>query len=140
MPPLKTHCAISMKRTGNDFAELHRWIDEPASRLGYEHRVKRHYLNEADKVTIKGHLDARKKGLGEKAVIKWLFHIALDNLATAFKMSSKSFSYGPKTYNLMEFGLSKSGFIHCSFERVVSLARADYSSDFSLSIRFYLLS
>ena len=33
-------------------------------------------------------------------------------------MSSKSFSYGDKTYNLMHFGLSKSGYIHCDFERV----------------------
>ncbi len=118
MPSLRTHCAISRKRTGNDFAELHKWIDEPASRLGYDHRAKRHYLNEADKVTIKEHWDARKKGLGEKAVIEWLFHIALDNLATAFKMSSKRSSYGHKTFNLMEFGLSRSGFIHCNFERV----------------------
>ncbi|UCH70567.1 MAG: hypothetical protein JSV29_00870, partial [Candidatus Bathyarchaeota archaeon] len=55
---------------------------------------------------------------GEKGVIEWLFHIALDNLATAFTMSKKSFSYGRKTYNLMQFGLSKSGYIHCDFERV----------------------
>jgi hypothetical protein len=56
--------------------------------------------------------------LGEKAVIEWLFHIAIDNLATAFKMSSKSFSYGSKTYNLMEFGFGRSGYIHCEFDRV----------------------
>ena len=56
--------------------------------------------------------------MSEKAVIEWLFHIALDNLATAFRMSNKSFSYGDKTYNLMRFGLSKSGYIHCDFERV----------------------
>jgi len=118
MPALRTQSAISRKRTGNDFAELHRWIDKPTSRLGYDHRMKRHYLNEADRNTIKRYWDAKKEGLGEKGVIEWLFHIALDNLATAFKMSSKSFSYGPKTYNLMEFGLSKSGFIHCNFERV----------------------
>jgi hypothetical protein len=100
-----------MKRTGNDFAELHRWIDEPTRRLGYDHRMERHNLNEDDKNTI-------KKYWGEKAVIEWLFHIAIDNLYTAFKMSSKSLSYGDKTYNLMEFGLSKSGFIHCDFNRV----------------------
>jgi len=110
MPSLKTHCAISLKRTGNDFAELHGWIDEPTRRLGYEHRMERHHLNEADKNTIKG-------CWGEKAVIEWLFHIALDNLVTAFKMSKQRFSYGPKAYNLMRFGLSKSGFIHCDFRR-----------------------
>jgi len=118
MPSLRTHCAISKKRTGNDFAELHRWIDKPTKRLGSDHRRKRHHFNEDDKNTIKIYWDAKRKGLGEKAVIEWLFHIALDNLATAFKMSNKSFSYGPKTYNLMRFGLSKSGYIHCDFERV----------------------
>ena len=117
MPSLKTHCAISRKRTGNDFAELHRWIDEPTGKLGSEHRTKRHHYNERDKDTIKGFWDARG-GLGEKAVIEWLFHIALDNLSTAFNMSKQSFSYGDKTYNLMEFGLNKSGYIHCNFARV----------------------
>ena len=44
--------------------------------------------------------------------------IAVDNLDTAFKMSKKDFSYGDRAYNLMHFGLSKSGYIHCIFERV----------------------
>jgi len=118
MPRFRTHCAISKKRTGNDFAELHRWIDEPTTRLGYDHRRKRHHFNEADKNTIKSYWDAKREGLGEKAVIEWLFHIALDNLDTAFRMSNKSFSYGHKTYNLMRFGMSKSGYIHCDFKRV----------------------
>jgi hypothetical protein len=118
MPSFKTHCAISKKRTGNDFAELHRWIYKPTSRLGADHRVERHHYNENDKNTIKEYWDAKGEGLGEKAVIEWLFHIAIDNLYTAFKMSNKSFSYGHKTYNLMYFGLSKSGYIHCDFETV----------------------
>jgi hypothetical protein len=118
MPSVKTHCAISQKRTGNDFAELHRWTDGPTRELGTNHRIERHHYNESDKNYIKGYWDAKAKGLGEKAVIEWLFHIALDNLDTAFKMSNKSFSYGEKTYNLMHFGLSKSGYIHCDFERV----------------------
>jgi len=118
MPPFRTHCAISKKRTGNDFAKLHRWIDEPTARLGVDHRIKRHYYNEEDKNTIKEYWDSIGEGLGEKAIIEWLFHIAIDNLYTAFKMSNKSFSYGRKTYNLMHFGLSKTGFIHCDFEKV----------------------
>ena len=118
MPRFRTHCAISKKRTGNDFAELHRWIDKPARELGSDHRIERHYFNEDDKNTIKRYWDAKGQGLGEKAVIEWLFHIAIDNLDTAFKMSNKSFSYGDRTYNLMQFGLSKSGFIHCDFKRV----------------------
>jgi hypothetical protein len=93
MPSVKTHCAISQKRTGNDFAELHKWIDEPTKDLGSDHRIERHYYNDDDKNTI-------KRRWGEKAVIEWLFHIALDNLYTAFKMSKQSFSYGDKTYNI----------------------------------------
>ena len=111
MPSLKTHCAISMKRTGYDFAELHSWIDESAVTFGYDHRIERHHFNEDDKNAIKGRW-------GEKAVIEWLFHIAIDNLETAFKMSKQSFSYGDRTYNLMQFGLSRSGYIHCDFKRV----------------------
>jgi len=117
MPSLKTHCAISMKRTGIDFEELHGWIDASAEELGYDHRTRRHHFNQSDKNTIKGYWDA-KGGLGEKAVIEWLFHIALDNLSTAFKMSKQGFSYGDKAYNLMEFGLNKSGYIHCNFRTV----------------------
>jgi len=111
MPSVKIHCAISKKRTCNDFKELHKWIDESAPILGPDHRTERHSLKEDDKNTI-------KRRWGEKAVIEWLFHIAIDNLYTAFKMSSKGFSYGRKAYNLMEFGLSKSGYIHCNFDTV----------------------
>jgi hypothetical protein len=118
MPSFRTHCAISLKRTGNGFAELHRWIDEPQSRLGSDHRIERHHYNESDKNYIKGYWDKKREGLGEKAVIEWLFHIALDNLATAFKMSKQSFSYGDKAYNMMEFGFGTSGYIHCEFNRV----------------------
>jgi len=118
MPSIKTHCAISQIRTSNSFAGLHEWIDEPARKLGADHRMKRHYYNENDKNYIKGYWNSKGEGLGEKAVIEWLFHIALDNLHTAFKMSKKNFSYGDKAYNLMHFGLSKSGYIHCRFERV----------------------
>jgi hypothetical protein len=81
------------------------------SRLGSDHRIERHYYNEDVKNTIKRHWDGKRVGLGEKAVVEWLFHIAIDNLATAFKMSSKSFSYGSKTYNLMEFGFGRSGYM-----------------------------
>ena len=70
MPRFRTHCAISKKRTGNNFAELHSWIDEPTKRLGYGHRIERHHFNEHDKNTIKRCWDAKREGLGEKAVIE----------------------------------------------------------------------
>jgi hypothetical protein len=69
------------------------------------------------RIRLRG-VDAKREDLGEKAVVEWLFHIALDNLSTAFKMSKQDFSYGDRTFNLMEFGLSKSGYIHCDFRRV----------------------
>ena len=118
MPNLKTHCAISKKRTNYDFADLHKWIDEPKKKLGFDHRQERHYFNERDMKYIKNYWDKRKKGLGEKAIIEWLFHIAIDNLDTAFRLSSKDFSYGEKTFNFMEFGIQKSGFIHCNFDHL----------------------
>lgn len=113
MPDVKIHCAISLKRTGDDFAELHEWIDDSQAleEFGSDHRRKRHFFTEEDKNTIKG-------CWGEKAVIEWLFHIAIDNLVTAYEMSSKDFSYGHKTYNLMKFGLCKSGYVYCDFDTV----------------------
>ena len=118
MPNLKTHCAISYKRTGRSFKELHKWIDEPCKRLGSNHRIERHYLNDKDMKKIKKYWDSKGKGLGQKAVIEWLFHIALDNMETAFKFSKKSWSYGENAYNLLEFGLTKNGYIHCDFNHV----------------------
>jgi hypothetical protein len=114
MPRLKTHCAISKKRTDEDYRELHEWIDESAKNLGIDHRTERHSYNKEEEKRI-------KERWGEKAVIEWLFHIAIDNLHTAFKLSKKSSCYGSHTYNLMEIGLSKNNFIHCKFDRVNDL-------------------
>ncbi|MBA3014867.1 MAG: hypothetical protein KKD63_02905 [Proteobacteria bacterium] len=36
MPPTEKHFATSMDRTGKDYADLHRWIDDP------EHKNERH--------------------------------------------------------------------------------------------------
>jgi len=91
-----------------EFRFPYKLIDTDAfGRLGADHRMERHFYSEDVKNTIKRYWDAKGEGLGEKAVVEWLFHIAIDNLATAFRMSSKSFSYGPKTYNLMEFGFGQ---------------------------------
>lgn len=116
MPNLRTHCAISKKRTGYGFEGLHKWIDEPAKEYGMNHRIKRHYLNDKDLKNIKKFWDRKKgKGWGQKAVIEWLFHIALDNMDTAFKFSKQEWSYGNRAFNHMEFGLANNGFIHCDF-------------------------
>ena len=115
MPNLKQHCAISKKRTGFDFMDLHKWIDEPAKDLGYDHRTKRHAYNVQEEKFIENYWERKKgKGWGQKAVVEWLFHIALDNLSTAFKKSYKV--YKGNTYNYMAFGLSKSQYIYNDYE------------------------
>jgi type I restriction-modification system DNA methylase subunit len=116
MPNLYTHCAISKKRTGFDFKELHQWIDESQKELGKNHRKFHHSLNDSELKKIKKHWDREKgEGWGDKAVIEWLFHIAIDNLETAYKYSK--LSYGDQTYNYFQFGLLSNGFIDCKFKR-----------------------
>ena len=48
MPRLRVHCAISKKRTGQDFKELHEWIDKSAETLGIDHRIGRHSYNKEE--------------------------------------------------------------------------------------------
>lgn len=118
MPNLKAHCAISYQRTGFSFEELHQWIDNPpdAKYLGSDHRIERHAYTKEDMNTIKDYWDRRKgPGWGEKAIIEWLFHIAIDNISTAFKYSKSH--YGKNTYNLIEIGIATSGFINVKFNR-----------------------
>lgn len=128
MPSNRVHCAISKKRTEQTFEELHHWIDEYSKELGIEHRIKRHYYNKENEQYILNHW-------GDKAVVEWLFHIALDNLRTAYK---KSFHvYGDKTFNLLNIGLFNSGYIglecyHVSEEELKNKFiddRNDYSDD-----------
>ena len=119
MPSVKVHCAISEKRTGCAFGKLHEWIDEDADELGVDHRKKRHYFNRKDQRQIKDYWDAKKgEGWGEKAVVEWLFHIALDNLETAYKLSLNGNSYGSNTYNYIELLLNPNGYIDCRFDRI----------------------
>jgi hypothetical protein len=138
MPGFKTHCAISKKRTNYGFSELHRWIDDPSKKRGMNHRTERHSFNETDAKKIKEYWDNKKgRGWGQKAVIEWLFHIAIDNLHTAFKWSNKSFSYGENAYNFMEFELNRSGFIHCNFERMDERDMSDMFDDDYLEKDYY---
>jgi hypothetical protein len=119
MPRLEVHCAISKKRTGFGFEDLHRWIDNGAKTMGIDHRRKRHHFNLEDQKTIKDHWDKTKgEGRGERAVVEWLFHIALDNLQTAHKFSLNKNSYGANTCNHIDVVLNPNGYIDCRFDRV----------------------
>ncbi len=120
MPNLAAHCAISRQRTGFDFESLHQWIDHPPEDrfLGPDHRIVRHSYDSRDMEYIRNHWEREKgPGWGEKAVVEWLFHIAIDNLSTAYKFSRGC--YGGNTYNLIHVGIEESGFVHVGHERVL---------------------
>lgn len=85
MPNKETHCAISKKRTNNEFRELHEWMDEATKYLKHNHRLERHFFTQEYKEFI-------EKEWGKKAVVEWLFHIALDNLETANKFAVDTYN------------------------------------------------
>ena len=117
MPSLRVHCAMSKERTGRDFKELHEWMDAPYKKYGHNHRLKRHAYTERDEKFIREHWDKKQKGLGDKAVVEWLFHIAIDNLSTSFKKAKRT--YGKRAYNYFIFGLSHhTRFIRFDFDRL----------------------
>ena len=101
MPCIEEHCKISLQRSKgkNDFRELHEWIDEPKKELGVNHRLLRHTDNATDREYI-------KNNWGDKAVVEWLFHIAIDNLVTAYRSSNEV--YGT-AYNYYRFALPDHG-------------------------------
>lgn len=113
MPKNSKHCAISKGRTGFNFKELHKWIDEDESNSGINHRKKRHYYNTKDEKQIRDYWNKQGrikgfKNLGDKAVVEWLFHIALDNLETAMKEGKKTYK---KLHNFFRFGWDENGYI-----------------------------
>lgn len=84
MPNVTVHCAISRKRTGDMYKELHEWMDEATEYLGHNHRLERHFFTQEYK-------DYIERKWGKKAVVEWLFHIALDNLETANKYAVNAY-------------------------------------------------
>lgn len=119
MPSLKIHCKISEERTGFNFKKLHEWIDEPSKTLGFNHRIKRHAYNKKESLEIKKFWEKELgEGWGDKAVVEWLFHIALDNLDTAFKKAGKVYRKN-HVYNFFKFGMiPDSKFIFFDFKHL----------------------
>ena len=81
MPSLKTHKAISKRRTGSDYARLHRWMD---IKEGINHRQINHNLKDI------GYLKRnwRKYGKSYSEVVKeFLHHITLDWQSTEKKFN-----------------------------------------------------
>ena len=118
MPSNRVHCAISKARTKFDFKELHEWIDMDKKGLGVNHRLCRHAFNTKDEKTIEMYWDKKNgKGEGKKAVVEWLFHIAIDNLETAFKEAGKAYK-GDNAFNFFKIGLMQdSKYIFFDFKR-----------------------
>ncbi|MDD4083274.1 MAG: hypothetical protein PHD05_07840, partial [Sphaerochaetaceae bacterium] len=95
------------------------WIDEDGDHLGINRRTKRHAYNTKEEKQIKDYWDKKKgKGWGDKAVVEWLFHIAMDNLETAFKRSKKGYRKN-NIYNFFKVGmLPDSKYLFCDFDRL----------------------
>jgi hypothetical protein len=72
MPSHEEHCQDSLKRYGKRFDDLHRWLDEPSTLMGTNHRIHRH-----DPVTTP---KLAKELFGEFADQAALDHIRLDEL------------------------------------------------------------
>jgi hypothetical protein len=109
MPKNQVHCAISKKRTGKDYKELHEWIDEGHNERGVDHRAKRHYY------TAELRKEVENRFGGKEAVSEWLFHIALDNLDTYI---INEWGYVGNGYNFFKFGFEENGFIHVEEEDI----------------------
>ncbi|MFW9881497.1 MAG: hypothetical protein ACFFG0_51185 [Candidatus Thorarchaeota archaeon] len=123
MPELRAHCKISRDRTSEEFEDLHRWIDNPpeAKILGVNHRIKRHAYKVEDEEYI-------KNIWGEKGVIEWLFHVAIDNIHTAYKLAKKY--YGVKAFNFIQIGINPdTNFIYVDHDRVSKRDLSDIFND-----------
>ena len=106
MPNFKVHCEISKRRTnGNDYAELHKWMDEATEYLGHNHRLERHFFTSE----YKDYIAAK---WGEKAVVEWLFHIAIDNMETANKFAIKAYK---KSYDGIDIKFDGKMLSQCNF-------------------------
>jgi hypothetical protein len=77
MPGLREHCRISIERTGKDFSDLHKWMDEPKEKFGIGHRGERHDSSWMNYVSSRW---------GTDGVKEFLYHIEIDNRDTRKKI------------------------------------------------------
>lgn len=68
MPPLDAHLKNSKERTGKDYEELHRWIDDDKTRAPEIHDILKIYEN----------IKYIQKKWGEEAINEFVFHIKED--------------------------------------------------------------
>ena len=108
MPDLKTHCEISVSRTGQTFEPLHKWMDEATKFLKYNHRLERHFFTQE-------YAEFIEKEWGKKAIVEWLFHIAVDNLETANKFAIDTYNKG---FDKIVFHFSGEDLDMCEFIKI----------------------
>jgi len=120
MPSNRVHCAISMKRTGKTYQELHSVIDDNKEDRTANHRSKNHYYTNELKDYI------YKRFSRAETVSEWLFHIALDNLDTYI---TNEWNYNKNTFNFIKFGFADNDFIHCEEEELDEEEMAEEFSD-----------
>jgi len=80
MPNFKTHCRSSKERTGKDFADIHKWMDEGQAYLDKDHRFERHSTSYIKFVMEKW---------GKEGVIEFLNHIIEDYQDTLKKYTGR---------------------------------------------------
>ena len=66
---LKQHCEDCKRELGEEFREVHLWLDELFKYLGPDHRAYRHNEKGIEKV---------RKRWGDRAALAALIHIARD--------------------------------------------------------------
>jgi len=84
MPDINTHCSFSFKRTGDEFRDLHTWMDSKFLRFCFKekHRAFRHSDRYIPEVI---------KKFGKDAVPEFLMHISADYKSSARKWGLKQF-------------------------------------------------
>jgi len=119
MPNKETHCKISKKRTNDEFRKLHEWMDEATKYLKHNHRLERHFFTQEYKEFI-------EKEWGKKAVVEWLFHIALDNLETANKFAVDTYS---KHFAEIKVSFDEKEISECAFTKVYPNSKNSFVID-----------
>ncbi len=90
MPRLKTHCKNSKQRTGKEFEDLHKWMDEGHEYLGQDHRFERH---------SGAYIKYVKEKWGIEGVIEFLNHIIDDFKDTLRKYSMTCIFCNKETFS-----------------------------------------
>ena len=112
MPKNKIHCAISIKRTGKSYENLHKWIDDNKDDTTVNHRSEKHFYTDE----LRKHISENFGG--PEAVSEWLFHIALDNLDTSV---TNDWNWAENDGNFFKLGFEEDGFIHYEEDEIEQL-------------------